>query len=127
MTAKLYLLVGSLGGLLGVILGAFGSHGLKTRLSGEMLAIWQTGVEYQFYHSLALLGVGLLLAQQPAASLAGWAGIAFTAGILLFSGSLYILALTGIKTFGAITPIGGLSLILGWVILAISVTKITLR
>lgn len=125
MTAKLCLLLGSLGGLLGVVLGAFGSHGLKTRLSTEMLAVWQTAVEYQFYHSLALLGVGLLLLQQPSASLASWAGVAFAAGILLFSGSLYVLALSGIKPLGAITPIGGLGFLIGWGLLTAAVMKLT--
>lgn len=124
MSAKLCLLLGSLGGLLGVILGAFGSHGLKARLSTDMLAVWQTAVEYQFYHSLALLGVGLLLAQQPAASLAGWAGLAFAIGIVLFSGSLYVLALSGIKPLGAITPLGGLSFIIGWALLATAIVRL---
>ncbi|MDX1496882.1 MAG: DUF423 domain-containing protein [Salinisphaeraceae bacterium] len=124
MTAKFCLLIGSMGGLLGVVLGAFGSHGLKARLSADMLAVWQTAVEYQFYHSLALIGVGLLLMQQSQASLAGWAGLAFAIGIVLFSGSLYVLALSGIKPLGAITPIGGLSFIVGWVLLIAAVLKL---
>ena len=124
MTAKALLLCGSLGGLIGVILGAFGSHGLAKKLSPEMLAVWKTAVEYQFFHSLALLAVGLLLMQQANATLAGWAGAAFIVGILLFSGSLYVLALTGIKPLGAITPIGGLSFIIGWVLLITAVMRL---
>ena len=89
-----------------------------------MLAVWKTAVEYQFFHSLALLAVGLLLLQQGNAALTSWAGTAFTIGILLFSGSLYALALTGIKPLGAITPIGGLSLIIGWCLLIASVWRI---
>ncbi|MGB1580308.1 MAG: DUF423 domain-containing protein [Nevskiales bacterium] len=124
MTAKFCLLMGSLGGLLGVVLGAFGSHGLKTRLSADMLAVWHTAVEYQFYHSLALIGVGLLLIQHNQAQLASWAGLAFAIGILLFCGSLYVLALSGIKPLGAITPIGGLSFIIGWALLIAAVVKL---
>lgn len=123
MTAKLLLLCGSLGGLLGVVLGAFGSHGLAKRLTPEMLAVWKTAVEYQFYHSLALLAVGLLLTQQPQSSLANWAGASFALGILLFSGSLYTLALTGIKPLGAVTPVGGLAFIAGWALLAAAVMR----
>lgn len=125
MTAKLCLLLGSLGGLAGVVLGAFGSHGLKARLTPDMLAVWQTAVEYQFFHSLALLGAGLLLLHQPASTLAGWAGLGFAVGILLFSGSLYALALTGIKPLGAVTPLGGLSFIIGWCLLLAAVWRLS--
>lgn len=124
MSAKLLLLLGSLGGLLGVILGAFGSHGLKARLSPDMIDIWQTAVQYQFFHSLALLICGLLMLQKPEALLVGWAGAAFAAGILLFSGSLYLLTLSGIKTLGAITPIGGLAMIIGWCVLATAILRL---
>jgi uncharacterized membrane protein YgdD (TMEM256/DUF423 family) len=124
LSAKALLLCGSTGGLIGVILGAFGSHGLKAKLTPDMLAVWQTAVEYQFFHSLALLAAGLLLLNQPASSLTGWAGAAFTLGILLFSGSLYALALTGIKPLGAITPLGGLSLIIGWSLLIASIWRL---
>lgn len=123
MTAKLCLLLGSLGGLIAVLLGAFGSHGLKEKLTPEMLAVWKTAVEYQFYHSLGLLAVGLLILQSHS-NLAGWSGLAFALGILLFSGSLYALALTGVKPLGAITPIGGLGFILGWCLLIAAVLRI---
>jgi len=93
--------------------GAFGAHALKARLSPEMLAIFETGVKYQVYHALALL----LLAALRGPSKAAWC---FTAGIVIFSGSLYILALTGIRKFGAITPIGGVLFLAGWLILLFS-------
>jgi uncharacterized membrane protein YgdD (TMEM256/DUF423 family) len=98
---------------LAVGLGAFGAHALKTRLSPEMLAIFETGVKYQVYHALALL----LLAAVRGPSKAGWC---FTAGIVLFSGSLYVLALTGVKKWGAVTPIGGLLFLAGWLLVLFS-------
>src|SRR5437762_5716840 len=102
---KTFLLVGALAGFLAVALGAFGAHALRARLSPEMLAVFETGVRYQMYHALAIVAVGLMMPR-----LGGWlvqtAGWAFTAGIVLFSGSLYALALTGVSMLGAITPIG---------------------
>ena len=105
--------------LLGVALGAFGAHGLRTRLSPDMLAVFETGVRYHMYHSLAILVVGLVLGRMGGwlISLAGWL---FTAGIVLFSGSLYALALTGVTVLGAITPIGGLAFLAGWACLALA-------
>ncbi len=100
-------------GFLAVSLGAFGAHALKNRLSEEMLAVWQTAVQYQFWHVLALLTVGILL-KFSSSSLLNTAGFAFLAGILLFSGSLYLLALSGVKVLGAITPIGGFAFLVGW-------------
>lgn len=101
-------------GLLGVILGAFGAHALSARLTQDMQAIWHTAVEYQFYHALALLGLGILLRMLGANLWLHVAGWCFAAGILVFSGSLYTLALSGVRWWGAITPIGGLLLIAGW-------------
>ncbi|ADI38136.1 DUF423 domain-containing protein [Waddlia chondrophila] len=98
---------------LGVALGAFGAHYLKSRLSQEMLAIFEVGVRYQIYHSLALCLLGILTLHY-ANSYLNYAGASFLFGILLFSGSLYALALSGIKAFGAITPIGGVLFLLGW-------------
>ncbi len=111
--ARLFLLIGAVYGLLGVALGAFGAHALRSRLSPEMLAVYHTGVEYQFYHAFALLAVGLLALQRcpPGLPLAGWC---FAAGVLLFSGSLYLLALTGTRWLGAVTPLGGLLFLVGW-------------
>jgi uncharacterized membrane protein YgdD (TMEM256/DUF423 family) len=118
--AKLFLCIGAISGMLGVMLGAFGAHGLKEKLPANMLANWMTGVEYHFYHTFAILAVGLLaLHFQPRLLTAsGWA---FVIGIALFSGSLYVMALTGITKLGAITPIGGLAFIIGWVLLAVAV------
>jgi uncharacterized membrane protein YgdD (TMEM256/DUF423 family) len=120
--AKLFLSIGSISGALAVMLGAFGAHGLKDKLSEKMLANYMTGVEYHFYHTLALLIVGVIALHYPTKQLtaSGWA---FTIGILTFSGSLYVMALTGITKLGAITPIGGLFFIIGWILLAAAVLK----
>jgi uncharacterized membrane protein YgdD (TMEM256/DUF423 family) len=120
--ARLFLLFGASYGLLGVAFGAFGAHALRSRLSPEMLAVYHTGVEYQFYHALALLAVGLLALQRcpPGLPLAGWC---FATGVLLFSGSLYLLALTGTRWLGAITPFGGLLFLVGWGALIWSVLR----
>jgi uncharacterized membrane protein YgdD (TMEM256/DUF423 family) len=114
---RLWLTIGALYGFLGVAFGAFGAHALRARLSADALAIWKTAVEYQFYHALALLLVGLWIAQQPMRAL-NVAGICFALGTLLFSGSLYVLALSGVRVLGAITPFGGLLFLLGWLSLA---------
>ena len=114
-----FLLLGSLAGFLGVGLGAFGAHGLKTRLSAEMLAVFETGVRYQMYHALALLVVSAAIGHLGSARLLAGAGWLFVAGIVLFSGSLYALALTGVSTLGAITPLGGLAFLGGWACLAL--------
>ena len=104
------------------MLGAFGAHGLKEKLSEKMLANWMTGVEYHFYHTFAILAVGLLAmhVQSRALTCSGWA---FAAGILIFSGSLYTMALTGITKLGAITPVGGLAFIIGWTLITVAVIK----
>lgn len=120
--AKLFLTLGSISGALAVILGAFGAHGLRERLSAEMLKVYHTGVEYHFYHTFALLAVGLL-APRIQSGLLTTSGWLFTVGILIFSGSLYALSLSGIKILGAITPIGGLLFVAGWIVLAIAVIK----
>jgi uncharacterized membrane protein YgdD (TMEM256/DUF423 family) len=116
---KTFLLIGAVAGFLGVAFGAFGAHGLRTRLSPDMLAVFETAVRYQMYHALAILFVGLVMAR-----LGGWlysaAGWAFTAGIVLFSGSLYVLALSGVTTFGAVTPFGGVAFLLGWGLLIVA-------
>jgi uncharacterized membrane protein YgdD (TMEM256/DUF423 family) len=111
--SSLALTVGAAYGLLGVALGAFGAHALKKSLSADALALWRTAVEYQFWHALALVAVGLLARDQamPALKLSA---AAFAAGVLLFSGSLYLLALTGVRGLGAVTPLGGLLLLAAW-------------
>ena len=105
--------LGSLFAAIGVGLGAFGAHALKTRLSPEDLAIFEVGVRYQMYHALALIGVGAVAMRIDSTPLkiAGWA---FVFGILVFSGSLYALALSGVGVLGAITPLGGLLFLFGW-------------
>lgn len=114
-----FLLIGALAGFLGVALGAFGAHGLRGRLSPEMLAVFETGVRYQMYHALALLLTAAAIGRIGGARLLVVAGWCFVAGIVLFSGSLYALALTGVSKLGAITPIGGLAFLIGWACLAI--------
>ncbi|MFW5755389.1 MAG: DUF423 domain-containing protein [Tangfeifania sp.] len=107
---------------LAVAFGAFGAHGLKSQLSTDMMQTYKTGVEYHFYHALGLLLIGILAISFPS-ELIKWSAILLAAGILVFSGSLYVLAVTGIKWLGAITPIGGLSFIAGWIILFLTVWK----
>lgn len=119
--AKTFLMIAAACGMFAVIIGAFGAHGLKHRLTVELMGVYQTAVQYHFYHSLALLAVGMLLLQYPNASAFQWSGRLMFAGIIIFSGSLYVMALTGIKWMGAITPLGGLALIAGWLALAIGV------
>ncbi|BAZ43833.1 hypothetical protein NIES4102_08350 [Chondrocystis sp. NIES-4102] len=114
MTQIFLAIAGILGGL-SVILGSFASHALKGKLSDYALEIWETATKYQMYHALALMLVALLLSRLTTTSLPlTIAGYAFIAGILLFSGSLYALSLSGIKSLGAITPLGGIAFILGW-------------
>lgn len=119
---KLWLSLASLYGFLAVALGAFGAHALKERLSPDLLAIWRTAVEYHFYHALALLAVGLLARQLPS-SLLTVAGACFALGVLVFSGSLYALALSGVRVLGAITPLGGLLFLVGWACLFVATLK----
>lgn len=117
MTPAFWLALGAVYGFFGVALGAFGAHALKTRLSAELLVVWKTAVEYQMYHALALLGVGLLLRQLGTSAPLQWAGAGFALGVLLFSGSLYALCLSGVRVLGAITPFGGMLLLAGWALL----------
>jgi uncharacterized membrane protein YgdD (TMEM256/DUF423 family) len=118
-----YLMLAAFFGFTGVALGAFAAHGLKNRLSAEYLAIFHTGVTYQLVHTLALFGVALLAAHIPG-RLVNWAGISFTVGILLFSGSLYVLTMTGISKLGIITPFGGLAFLLGWFFLGLAAWRL---
>ncbi|MBW5467752.1 DUF423 domain-containing protein [Brevibacillus formosus] len=120
---KLFLLLGSISGFLSVALGAFGAHALKEKLDDYSLGIFHTGVTYQTTHALALVLVALLLKWYPDSSGLVWAGWCFAAGTLIFSGSLYTLAMTGIKVLGAITPIGGVLFLAGWALLAIHAWK----
>ena len=117
--AHTFMLIGSLAGFLGVAAGAFGAHGLRNRWSPEMLAAFETAVRYQMYHAFALLITAAIIGRVGDARLLTIAGWSFMTGIVLFSGSLYALALTGISGLGAITPVGGLAFLLGWACLAI--------
>jgi len=118
-----FLMAGALFAALAVICGAFGAHFLKTILTAESLQTFETAVRYQFYHAFALVAVGVLYIKYPW-KLLQWAGYLFIAGIILFSGSLYVLCgLPSMKWIGAVTPIGGLCFITGWILLAISAAK----
>ena len=114
MTSRLALVLGALLAFAAVTLGAFGAHALRTRLTPDMTAVWQTAVLYHGWHALALLAVGLVLMHRPDAGAVALAGWLFVAGVLLFSGSLYALALTGTRGLGAVTPIGGIAFLAGW-------------
>ncbi len=116
---RLFLTIGALSGFLSVALGAFAAHGLKSRLTGDMLEIFETGVRYQMYHALALLGVAWACTRWPG-TLTNSAGWLFVVGTLIFSFSLYVLSLSGIRWLGAITPIGGLAFLAGWLCLAVA-------
>jgi len=122
---RAFIAIGALSGCLAVAAGAFGAHALRARLAPEMLDVFQTGVTYEMYHALGLVGVGILLARFSTEgsvwlSAAGWL---FIAGSLLFSDSLYLLALTGILWLGAITPLGGVAFLLGWLALATGILR----
>lgn len=105
--------------LLAVGLGAFGAHALRARLSPDLLFVFETGVRYHFYHALALFAVAWLSERHPGPLVHG-AGWAFVLGIVVFSGSLYLLSATGVRWLGAITPIGGVAFLLGWLLLLVS-------
>lgn len=117
---KILFIIGALSGGLAVALGAFGAHGLRERLTPQLLETFETAVRYEIYHAFAILVVAFALTrwQSNLLPLAGWA---FVIGTILFSGSLYVLALTGMRWLGAITPFGGVAFIAGWILLAVGV------
>lgn len=117
---KTFLLWASIFGGLAVALGAFGAHALAGRLSAADLGTFETAVRYQFYHALALLGVAAVLGRWPQSGAATWAGWLFVAGVVIFSGSLYGLVFSGIRWLGAVTPLGGVAMIAGWISLALA-------
>lgn len=121
--AKLSLLLGALGGLTGVLLGAFGAHALRDRFDDYSMRVFETAVQYQFYHSLALLAVGILMLSATHTGLLRVSTVMFATGIVIFSGSLYLLSFTGIRWLGAVTPLGGLAFIVGWSCLALAAFK----
>src|SRR5438105_6972913 len=116
---RTFLLAGAVAAFVAVGFGAFGAHGLRGRLSPDMLAVFETGVRYQVYHALALLATAAVLPRVDgrAVVIAGWS---FATGIVLFSGSLYALALSGVTLLGAVTPLGGVAFLIGWVSLAVA-------
>lgn len=116
--AKLFVALGALAAALAVALGAFGAHALRAKLPADLLAVYRTGVEYHFYHALGLVLVGLALQHLPENGPLKAAGWAMLAGIVLFSGSLYLLATTGIRALGAVTPVGGVAFIAAWLLVA---------
>jgi uncharacterized membrane protein YgdD (TMEM256/DUF423 family) len=118
-SSRRYLIAGAQSALLAVVLGAFGAHALEDRLTPDLMAIYQTANTYHFYHSFALLAVGFL-AQRVTSKSVSASGWCFVAGLLFFSGSLYALALSGIRVLGAITPIGGVFFIIGWALFAVA-------
>lgn len=116
---NLWLAIGAFAGLTGVAAGAFGAHGLRHRLTPDMLAIFETAARYQMYHALALVALGLAADRLPAGAIRN-AGALFTAGIVVFSGSLYALSISGVRALGAITPIGGVAFLAGWLTLLLA-------
>lgn len=126
MQNNYFLMIGSLCGMLAVLLGAFGAHGLEKVVEVTMLQRFHTGVEYQFYHALALILINLIYIKINN-KYVSYAGYAFLLGIILFSGSLYVYVLTGIKVVVVLTPIGGLSFVLGWLLLFFATIKSAYR
>ncbi|HVE48539.1 MAG TPA: DUF423 domain-containing protein [Casimicrobiaceae bacterium] len=118
MSARTILAVASLMAAIAVGAGAFGAHALKARVSADLLGVWQTAVLYHTVHALALFLAGLLLLVRPEATLVRIASYLFIVGTVLFSGSLYALTLSGVRWLGAVTPVGGLAMIAGWIVLA---------
>ncbi len=122
-TAKLFLTLGAVAAMLAVILGAFGAHALRAKVPADLLTVYNTGVQYHFWHALGLLAVGLVAMHLRDATLLAWAGWLMLAGIVLFSGSLYLLAVTGVRALGAVTPFGGTAFIAAWALLAWAVAR----
>ncbi len=120
---RVFVAIGAALAALAVVLGAFGAHALKTRLTTDMLDVFHTAVQYHFWHALGVLAVGLVFLQMPDAGWLRAAGWLLTGGTVLFSGSLYLLAFTGQRWLGAVTPLGGLALILGWLALMVAALR----
>ena len=124
MTARLILTLGAIAAFLGVALGAFGAHALRSRLTEQLLSTWETAVQYHLVHALALLVVGLLILHTGPSSLLRWSAGLMLAGMVLFSGSLYLLCLSGVRWLGAITPLGGTALLIAWALLAVAALRL---
>ncbi|MEK7786359.1 MAG: DUF423 domain-containing protein [Chloroflexota bacterium] len=120
---KVFYIIGGILGGLAVALGAFGAHGLRARLAADLLATFETGVRYHMYHALALFAVAAAISKWPGSNLPVLAGWLFVVGTILFSGSLYLLAVTGLRWLGAITPFGGVAFLAGWTCLVIAAAR----
>ncbi|WP_174734734.1 DUF423 domain-containing protein [Mesobacillus harenae] len=120
---KLFIILGAINAFLSVALGAFGAHGLEGKVEQKYLEIWKTGVTYQMFHATGLLIIGILMGNLPATALLTWSGWLMVVGIILFSGSLYVLTLTKIGVLGAITPLGGVSFLIAWILIIIAAVK----
>ncbi|AUO11894.1 DUF423 domain-containing protein [Priestia megaterium] len=120
---KLFLIIGAINAMLAVALGAFGAHGLEGKISEKYLEVWKTGVQYQMFHAMGLFVIAFLLSKFPQSSLLTASGWIMFAGIVLFSGSLYVLSTSGIKVLGAITPLGGVAFIVAWILIVIAAVK----
>jgi uncharacterized membrane protein YgdD (TMEM256/DUF423 family) len=120
---SIFLFFGAFSALIGVGMGAFGAHGLRNVISPEMLAVYQTGVNYQMWHALGLIGIALLRRHEAESKLLNWAGWLMLIGIVLFSGSLYLLAIMDVKQLGIITPFGGVSFLIAWLLLAVYASR----
>ena len=124
---RFYLRAAAILGALAVLLGAFGAHGLKSALDAHMIAVYETAVRYHFYHALAILAVAVAADCFSSDAWWRWACRAWVAGVILFSGSLYLLMISGAKWLGAVTPVGGSALIAGWICLAVAASGYTGR
>ena len=120
---KTFIIVGAINAFLAVALGAFGAHGLKDKVEPYYLDIWKTGVTYQMFHALGIIAVAMLLGKSAASSLFTWSGWLMLIGIVLFSGSLYVLTLTKISPLGIITPFGGVAFLTAWILMIIGAMK----
>ncbi|MCZ8538099.1 DUF423 domain-containing protein [Paenisporosarcina quisquiliarum] len=120
-----FIIAGAINAFLAVAFGAFGAHALKEKLSEKYLAIWETAVQYQMYHAIGLIVIGILMSTNIIGNVSqlSWAGYLMLAGIVIFSGSLYVLSLSGIGVLGAITPIGGVAFLAAWVLVIVAVVK----
>lgn len=122
-TAKLFLILGGINAALVVMLGAFGAHGLKAKLTADMLAVYQTGVHYHLFHALGLLAIGIVATQIADSVWLKWSGWLMLIGIILFSGSLYVLSVSGLRWLGMVTPFGGVAFIAAWIVFVIAIAK----
>jgi uncharacterized membrane protein YgdD (TMEM256/DUF423 family) len=120
---KIFIILGAINAFLAVALGAFGAHGLEGKLEPKYLETWKTGVTYQMFHATGLLIIAVLLGKLPANSLLSWSGWLMFIGIILFSGSLYVLSVTKISILGAVTPLGGVAFLAAWVLLIVAAVK----